>query len=60
MSAPLAQPPALIIRLELEAAPQVLQSCMNEGEEDRLADWLNSHPELLHLVMSALAEAKAT
>jgi hypothetical protein len=62
MSALLSQPPALIIRLELEAAPKVMQSCMTEGEEDRLVAWLGTHPELLGLVRAALelaAEARA-
>jgi hypothetical protein len=54
MSALLSQPPALIIRLELEAAPSVMQSCMTESEEDRLLEWLGSRPELLRLVTTAL------
>jgi hypothetical protein len=46
--------PALIIRLELEAAPKVFGDCMSEGEADGLKDWIDSNPELLDLVESAL------
>lgn len=54
--------PALIIRLELEAAPRVLPDCLNGWEEARLDDWIRSKPELAELVERALElaeEAKA-
>lgn len=47
-------PPAVVIRLEIEAAPQVLFDCVSESEEKRLKDWLNARPELLGLAVRAL------
>jgi hypothetical protein len=46
--------PAFLIRVELEAAPQVMVDCLSEGEEKRLDDWLASHPDFLQLVWSAI------
>jgi 2-oxo-4-hydroxy-4-carboxy--5-ureidoimidazoline (OHCU) decarboxylase len=42
--------PAAVIRLELEAAPQVLADCLTEAECDRLLDWIHAHPELIDLL----------
>jgi hypothetical protein len=55
--------PAVVIRLELEAAPRVYVDCLNGREEARLRDWLDSKPELADLAAWALqlaGEAKAT
>jgi hypothetical protein len=51
--------PAIVIRLELEAAPRVLAGCLDEAEEARLADWLSEHPAYVRLVEDAAALAKA-
>lgn len=54
--------PAVLIRLAVEARPQVLINCRTEGEAQRLDDWINTHPELAELVLRALDladEAKA-
>jgi hypothetical protein len=54
--------PAIVIRLELEAAPKLLTDCLSEAEEERLIDWLEVHPELRQLIVLAYElrdEAKA-
>lgn len=54
--------PAVLIRLELEAAPKVLIDALTEGESLRLEDWVSTHPDLAELVCRALEladEAKA-
>jgi hypothetical protein len=33
-------PPSLVVRVELEAQPVVVLDVTNEGEEQRLRDWL--------------------
>lgn len=48
------QPPAVLIELAVEAAPQVFSCCANDSEDERLTDWLVSKPELLDLVCQAL------
>jgi hypothetical protein len=45
--------PALVIRLEVEAAPRLMCDVMSESEEERLIDWLDAHPELIDLVVRA-------
>jgi hypothetical protein len=50
--------PAVVIRLELEAAPRLFTDCVNDGEETRLADWLTEHPEYVRLIEDAVALAK--
>ena len=47
--------PALVVRVELEAAPQAYFDCVNEGEERRLRDWLAAHPGLLDGLLSIVA-----
>jgi hypothetical protein len=47
--------PAILIRLELEAAPRLLVEALSEQEHDRLVDWLETHPDYLELVRRALA-----
>jgi hypothetical protein len=43
----------VLIRLELEAAPRVIVDTVYEGEEDRLRDWFEAHPEQLELIQRA-------
>jgi hypothetical protein len=54
--------PALIVRLELEAAPLVFIDALDGAEEARLRDWLDSNQGYGDLVARALelaAEARA-
>ena len=54
--------PAVVIRFELEAAPKVYKDCDDKGEQRRLEDWLNAHPEYWELLLRArdlAEEAKA-
>jgi hypothetical protein len=46
--------PAVVIRIELEAVPQLYLEVMTEGEELRLVDWVNGWAELRELVERAL------
>jgi hypothetical protein len=46
--------PALVIVLELEAAPRVLFDCINDAEWERLQEWFTAHPELLDPAVRAL------
>lgn len=53
-------PPALVIRVELEAAPAVYVHTLNEQEEKRLTDWVTeAHPEYGELVAWALELSEA-
>jgi hypothetical protein len=45
--------PAVIVRLELEAAPQVICDFLHEGDQSRMYDWLDAHPELRDMVCRA-------
>jgi hypothetical protein len=47
-------PPAIVIELEIEAAPRVRVRASNEGEEHRVVDWINSRDELADIVARAL------
>jgi len=48
-------PPAVVIRLELEAAPVVVVDVLDEHEERRLTHWLAvAHPEYGELAARAL------
>ena len=47
-------PPLLLIQLAVEAAPVVLIHAMNEGQEQRVWDWINAHEEYRGLVEFAL------
>ena len=47
--------PAILIRLELEAAPRLLVETTTEDEHLRLVHWIESHPPYLELVQRALA-----
>lgn len=47
-------PPALVIRLALEAAPRVYVEALHEGEHARLVDWIAARPALGELVARAL------
>jgi hypothetical protein len=47
------QAPAWILRLELEARPVIIVDTLDDGEADRLADWLRAKPEYAELVERA-------
>jgi hypothetical protein len=48
--------PAVIIQVGIEdARPRVGVDCVNEAEAARLADWINSQPDLQELVAFALS-----
>jgi hypothetical protein len=49
-----APPPALVIRLAVEARPRLYVDCVNDGERERLVDWLRSSDDLSRLVDDAL------
>ena len=54
--------PAVVIRLELEAAPCVIIDAVNDAELARLADWIHARPGIAELVTFAIeleGEAKA-
>lgn len=38
-------PPAVLILFLLETAIRVAWDCLNEGEEQRLRDWIEAHPD---------------
>jgi hypothetical protein len=44
----------VVIRLPLEHPPRVYLDCLNDGEESRLRDWLDAHPDYARLVEEAL------
>jgi hypothetical protein len=46
--------PAVVIRLEIERRPVVYLDTVSDGEETRLTDWLDAHPEQQALVDRAL------
>lgn len=47
--------PAVLIRVEFEdVRPRVTVDCVNDAEAGRLADWINSQPDLQDLVAFAL------
>jgi len=48
------RPPAITIRLELEAPPHVLADLLDDAEEARIDHWLLTHPEYRELVARAL------
>jgi hypothetical protein len=55
----LLNPPALVIRLELEAAPKIYVHTLNEGEEKRLTHWLTeARPQYGELVARAFELAE--
>ena len=41
--------PAIVIRLELEAAPRIYADVLYEGDSDRLSLWLASMPRYADL-----------
>jgi hypothetical protein len=52
-------PPAIVIRLELEAAPHVYVHDLDEAEEARLGDWIReARPQYGDLISRALALAE--
>jgi hypothetical protein len=54
--------PRVVITLAFEAKPRVVSICDHEGDQLRLADWLEAHPEYAELVRRAFElqqEAKA-
>ncbi len=46
--------PAIVIRLELEAAPKLYVDAVNSAEHDRLLDWIGSQPHYLRLIQAAI------
>jgi hypothetical protein len=48
--------PTVVIRLELEAAPEILFNDLSESV--RMADWLGQHPAYLELIARALELAE--
>jgi len=46
--------PAILIRLELEAAPRLLVDALDDREHTRLLDWLQTHPRYAALVSEAI------
>jgi hypothetical protein len=51
-------PPAITIRIALEAAPVIYRDFSNEGEERRMLDWINAHPAYAALIRRALELAE--
>jgi hypothetical protein len=49
----------VVIRLPFEGSPQVLCDFMDDGAESRMVDWLQSRPDLLELIQTALVLAGA-
>jgi hypothetical protein len=47
--------PAILIRLELEAAPRLQVDALTEREHERIVDWIETHPEYLDLILRTLA-----
>jgi hypothetical protein len=45
--------PAVIIRLELEASPHIYLDTIHSGEEARLRDWIERHPDYVALIRRA-------
>jgi hypothetical protein len=45
--------PAVVIRLELEAAPKIFPDVVSESEYERLIDWVETHEELRGLLVFA-------
>jgi hypothetical protein len=50
-----AHQPAILIRLPLEGAPQVIVAALHNGDGERLHDWIDANPEYVELVRRALA-----
>ena len=50
--------PAVVIRLELEAAPLVYVDTLRKSDANRLKDWLQTHDEYGALVARAMELAK--
>jgi hypothetical protein len=46
--------PAVLIRIELEASPEVLVQGAGLGDHDRLLLWLTQHPRMLAVVGEAI------
>lgn len=46
--------PAILIRLELEAAPRLFIDAVSDREHDRILDWIASHPDYVRLIHAAL------
>jgi hypothetical protein len=45
--------PAVIIRIEFEAAPRVVCDYLTEADEKRMRHWLDAHPDLVELLERA-------
>lgn len=44
----------MTITLAIEAVPVITLDCANEGEQQRLQDWIVAQPELLDLASLAI------
>jgi hypothetical protein len=47
-------PPAVSVVFGLEASPRVRVDYVDEGDEIRMLDWLEAHPEYLRLISLAM------
>ena len=47
-------PPAVVIRLEVEAPPRVVFDALTDGENARLADWIGANADYAELVAQAV------
>ena len=47
--------PRIVIEVDFEASrPRVVLDYLNEGDGDRMRDWLGAHPEMFDLVVQAI------
>jgi hypothetical protein len=46
--------PAVLTLIQLETAIRVAWDCLNEGEEERLRDWIEAHPDYGQIIARAL------
>ena len=50
--------PAILILVQLETAIRVAWDCLNEGDELRLRDWIDAHPDYGPIIARALELAE--
>jgi hypothetical protein len=46
-------PPAIVVRFELEARPVVFADYLDDSEAERMADWLDRHPDYARVIEDA-------
>jgi hypothetical protein len=51
--------PAILIVLGLEERPSVRIDCLDESEQARMLDWVESHPVYLELISRAFELAES-